>query len=662
MNRPASQENLMQSKYSPISFYRKLTDKTSKPVSMEQLFEGIRTGKGFSQVIEQLRAEPAKAKQDTIKKNLPAVTVSGLFGAARKLEYLQAHSGFTQIDFDNVPDLRQATSILQKDKYSFAVFLSPSGKGIKVIVKIPANAQMHVGIFRQLSAYYQKEYSLKVDEQCKDVTRLMFLSYDPNLFVNEGSATWTEVNKEAAFEDVLDKISQKEKFEPGKRNPFVFKLACECYKAGIVIEKTISDITLRFASADFTATEIETTVKSAYNHKQNTNKPIAENNIGSGSSVLRRAEIYLENKYEIRLNEVSGRVESRLKDSSESFTELNEANIFRELQHNNIPLSIPKISTLLQSDFVPKYNPFQSYFEGLGAWDKETETDFIEKLCSYLPVVAKERFQIQFKKWVVRCIACALKINDLNKQVLVFVGEGQNTGKSTFCRWLCPPNLFEYFTEYVAQDKDGLIALSSNFIINLDELATLSKADINSLKSFISKDKINVRLPYARRSSMQPRRTNFIGSTNNDEFLIDETGNVRWLCFELLGVINFAYKQDININDIWRQAYSLYQNGFQYHMTADEIRENEKVNSRHLISSPELEMIDKYFEPASSDEGEFKTATDVLAFISIQHSTIKLNDRRIGKAMKVLGFEKGSKYTSEKGQSIKGYYVKQKNL
>ncbi len=115
--------------------------------------------------------------------------------------------------------------------------------------------------------------------------------------------------------------------------------------------------------------------------------------------------------------------------------------------------------------------------------------------------------------------------------------------------------------------------------------------------------------------------------------------------------------KDININDIWRQAYTLYKSGFQYQLTAEELKENEKANSKHLISSSEIELIDKYFQSASRNEGEFKTATDILDFLALRHPAIKLNDRKIGKAMKILGFEKISNYTAEKKHSVKGYFV-----
>lgn len=653
-----SQQDLKQSKYNPISFYGKLTDRQSDVITFEEAFEMIRSGRGFLQTIQKLREETNRARLDDLKKSLPAITVSGLFGEARKIEHLKSHSGFIQLDFDNVQNLKENLEALKGDEYSFAVFISPSGKGIKLIVKIPPNPETHRKSFTELSSYYFSKYKLEADQQCKDITRLLFLSWDKDLFVNVHSECWKNSNNQSSiFETVLDKLKQKEVFTNGKRNDFVYKLACECVKAKIDVKSALVEIIDRFSSIDFPSKEIESTIKSAYNKKQIAVHTLDDNNSTSGTSTLRRAEIYLEKKYEIRLNEVNGRIEYRERDSDNLFTELKEANIFRELHHANIPLSILKICTLLQSDFVSKYNPFLNYFEHLGAWDKNSEVDYIENLCEYLPIVDMSRFKIQLKKWLVRSIACALDDNVLNKQALVLVGEGQNTGKSTFCRWLCPTDLIEYFTESITLDKDGIIALSSNFIINLDELTTLSKSDINSLKSFISKDRVALRLPYAKRSSTQPRRANFIGSTNNDEFLVDETGNVRWQCFEVIGKIDFDYKRDFNINDIWRQAYSLYKEGFIYQLTVDELKENEKANSKYLVDSIESQLIQKYFEPSNKDLGEFMQSNEILERIIQKHPHVKSNIRNIGRALKILGFKRISNYISNRGYSVHGYFV-----
>jgi len=322
-------------------------------------------------------------------------------------------------------------------------------------------------------------------------------------------------------------------------------------------------------------------------------------------------------------------------------------------------LPLNKLNSLLQSDFVEKYNPFELYFEELGFWNKDIEEDFIGKLCKYIPAKDPIRFENHFRKMLVRSIACALEDNVFNKQVFVLVGAGQNTGKSTFCRWLCPPFLSDYITEYINTDKDGLIVLATNFLINMDELATLSKTEINSLKSLISKDKINVRLPFARRTSVHPRRANFIGSTNNDEFLTDETGSVRWLCFEIEGTLNFDYKTNFNIDDIWRQAYALYKEGFEYQLTPAEIKENEISNNKHLVASQELHLITEYFEVPKNDEyAENYTSTQIMNHILQKMPYAKIQLFKIGKVMTSLGYEKATKYRSDRGQSTWGYKVK----
>ena len=375
-------------------------------------------------------------------------------------------------------------------------------------------------------------------------------------------------------------------------------------------------------------------------------------------SKIKQIEDYIGSHYELRNNEVSCKLEFRKKGSEEEFKELNEHNISRDLSHHHLDYSLNKLKSLLCSDFIPVFNPFKSYFQKLNKWDCKTEPDFIENLTSYLPVLNPHRFKKHFKKMLVRCIACALEDSTFNKQAFILVSAKQNNGKSTFCRWLCPPILKDYITEIFNVDKDGQITLATNFFINLDELAALSKIEINALKSVLSKDKINVRLPYASRATTQPRRANFIGSTNKDEFLSDETGSVRWLCFELTDTINFDYKKEIDINNIWRQAYTLYSEGFAYQLSLEEIAENETINKKFLINTSEMDLIPKYFKPATKEAHDvFYTATDVLNEISSAHPHIKCNIHLIGKALKILGFSKDSKYNDVTKLSVKGYFI-----
>jgi hypothetical protein len=372
-------------------------------------------------------------------------------------------------------------------------------------------------------------------------------------------------------------------------------------------------------------------------------------------SNFEKVENYLQKLYDLRYNEISNLIECKKKDEKE-FKSINPNSIYRLLQHNNIKFSQSDIAALLGSDFVPIYNPFKEYFERLPNWDMNTDENHIEKLSNYVQCKDQDRFRIQLMKMFVRCIACSLEDNVFNKHAFILVHDKQNSGKTTFLRWLCPPALEGYMTDTFIVGKDGEMSLSDNFIINLDELSTLSKQDINSLKSCFSRMNIRQRRPFGKVFTNLPRRANFVGSTNKSEFLSDETGSVRWLCFEIIS-IDWLYKINLDINLIWSQAYKLYKSGFKYELTSAEILENENVNKGFRILTPEIELIQKYFVPATMvDHDLFFTATDFSNHISERHRHVKLNSNNIGKALKILEFQRGQKNNGK--HAIKGYYVK----
>lgn len=207
----------------------------------------------------------------------------------------------------------------------------------------------------------------------------------------------------------------------------------------------------------------------------------------------------------------------------------------------------------------------------------------------------------------------------------------------------------------MSDDKDARILLCKNFLINLDELAALSRKEINQLKAYFSKAQINERLPYDRKNSIIQRVASFIGSTNMSTFLQDETGSVRWLCF-IVKKIDWSYKKEFDINNLWSQAYYLAKDdSFDETLSIEDIRQNEIRNEKFQIVSPEREMIHKYFEiPANIENAEFLTSTDILHHITLHTSGIRLSNINIGKAMKSLG------YTRSKHNQVYGYWIKKK--
>ncbi|MFD2588429.1 VapE domain-containing protein [Croceitalea marina] len=365
----------------------------------------------------------------------------------------------------------------------------------------------------------------------------------------------------------------------------------------------------------------------------------------TGTTIFHMVEEYLNGIYDLRFNEISLNLEISLKDKDE-WEICNENSLFVELRKNSIQIPMGSLTAILRSDYVKYYNPLKSYFENLPDWDGET--DYIEQYAKYITLAPKEnekQFLLNFKKWCVRTVKCALIDGYFNKQAFILSddGKGQNIGKSTWCRNLCPKKLSAYIAEDVGgSDKDSRLLLCKNLLINLDELAALAKKDINQLKSQLSKDQINERLPYDRKNSILQRVASFIGSTNQSTFLQDETGSVRWLCF-IIERINFTYKKDFDVDMLWSQAFFLSQdNGFDETMTRKDIIENELRNKKFQNITDEHEMLLKYFEYAKNrEEAEYMTSTDIVNYLMNNNLTrLRITPVNMGKALSRENYEK----------------------
>ena len=344
---------------------------------------------------------------------------------------------------------------------------------------------------------------------------------------------------------------------------------------------------------------------------------------------------YTSIKYDIRYDDLGHEFQISLKDQNE--WEILDVNSFLiELAQSNIEVTPAKLEIFLRSKFIPQFNPIEEYFRLL---PKSYTGDPIKEIASYLPLKEPDLFLYHFKKWLVRTVRCGIEKDYFNKQCLVLVHSQQNSGKSTWCRFLNPPALSRYFAEDMTTDKDARIQLTRNFLINLDELSILAKKEINALKAYFSKTMINERLPYDRKNSTLPRTCSFIGSTNRSTFLNNETGSVRWLCFELKGSIDFSYSREIDINKVWAQAYYLAYIDEQFcpELTLDDIQQNETRNRTYRESNMEEEMISKFYTH-SSDPADFKTASELV--IELSPINPRLNMYNMGRALKSLEYER----------------------
>jgi hypothetical protein len=253
-------------------------------VILSRIKEGSETTKDL---VKRIRLEKNKPERQELKKLLPAICFSGTFNKRTDASLIQ-HSGLICLDFDGYSkqkELLQDKENLTKNKYVFSVFISPSGNGLKVLVKIPADADNHTNYFNSLEKYFNSPY---FDKTSKNVSRVCYESYDPLLHINENSSVW-DVIEEPEYNEVIktrdqptipitdeNKIveilvkwwTKKYPMSEGQRNQNCYVLAMAFNDFGV--NKGLASYVLnQYASEDFTTREIAQTIDSAYKHTAN---------------------------------------------------------------------------------------------------------------------------------------------------------------------------------------------------------------------------------------------------------------------------------------------------------------------------------------------------------------------------------------------------------
>jgi hypothetical protein len=252
------------------------------------ILERMKDGAGATKdLVKRIRLEKSKLERQELKKQLPAICFSGTFNKRTDASLLE-HSGLICLDFDGYTkqkELLQDKENLSKNKYVFSVFISPSGNGLKVLVKIPADAENHTMYFNSLEKYFNSAY---FDKTSKNLSRVCYESYDPLIAINENSSIWdkieepeyTEVSRtrdkatipitdENKIVEILVKWWEKKyPMHEGQRNQNAYVLAMAFNDFGI--NKSLASYVInQFATEDFTLREIGTTIDSAYRHTTN---------------------------------------------------------------------------------------------------------------------------------------------------------------------------------------------------------------------------------------------------------------------------------------------------------------------------------------------------------------------------------------------------------
>jgi|TARA_R100000149_G_C5878607_1_gene142856 hypothetical protein len=270
-----------------ITIFKNIKDTSTpfyRPLSF--ILQRIEAGKS-KELIQKIRKEKDKTKRNLLKQELPAICFSGKF-QKRNDDSLVEYSGIVCLDFDGFKtkkDLEDYKLSLMDNDIVHSAFHSPSGYGLKVLVKVPLDPDNHVGYFKALSKQFNNEY---FDSTSKNISRVCYESYDPFIYINEDSKIFDELieeefeeknthtsvpvfpitNENKIVEILMKWWTKKYGLIEGERNNNVYILAAAFNDFGV--NKNLAEYIMKdFESQSFSAVEIQTTIDSAYRNVGN---------------------------------------------------------------------------------------------------------------------------------------------------------------------------------------------------------------------------------------------------------------------------------------------------------------------------------------------------------------------------------------------------------
>ena len=309
-----------------ISIYKSITQPFDKNyINIDMAINRIKYSR-YAEKITKLRTLKGKA-YDKEKITLPVYRWSGVFEYGKD-EGIIEHSGLICLDFDKYESseiMNQERQRICDDKFTFICFTSPSGNGLKVIVRIPESIENHRAHFNALKSYYKSDY---FDDSSINISRACFDSYDKDIYHNPDAQIFTEMKAEREELDyniiptipvkssnkIISNIQKwwdsKYQLVEGNRNNSIFQLCSAFNRYGIQQSECESYILSKFNDV-LDRNELLKCVRSGYREREYFNTASFEDN-----------EIINFAKNEIKSGQSPKIIKSKLKDYSKDEQEI----------------------------------------------------------------------------------------------------------------------------------------------------------------------------------------------------------------------------------------------------------------------------------------------------------------------------------------------------
>lgn len=216
----------------------------------------------------------------------------------------------------------------------------------------------------------------------------------------------------------------------------------------------------------------------------------------------------------------------------------------------------------------------------------------------------------------------------------------QGCGKTSFVRQIGIRPDFVKLGQWIdPKDKDTMIRCTSAWIVELGEIETTLRSDLERLKAFITAESDEYRPPYARVANRTARRTSLVGTCNSERFLIDPTGSRR---FWTIPVDNIDLNRLMNFHAIqfWRQIKVLCAgHPDDFRLTKEEQRQLALRNTAHEKPLKAQLEIEDIIAEAEADPDSYEWRLTTVSAFKEEYSSLKRYDvAQIGRALDKLGY------------------------
>lgn len=343
---------------------------------------------------------------------------------------------------------------------------------------------------------------------------------------------------------------------------------------------------------------------------------------------------------------IDGKSEIELTDHKESevMCKMHDLGFFQE---NRIRHQIKNLA------YQNSYHPIKRYLESLPPYDGRNN---VQELSEY--VTADVFFTIFLWRWALGAVS---KIYKQTQNPMLVLSGDQGIGKSYLAKALNPFELQNYFTEgpLAPDQKDTGFRASQIWIWEVSELgSTTRRADIESLKGFLSQGYITARRPYGRQDERRPITANYIGTINNGEagFLNDPSGSRRFMVTKIEKIDWEGYMSNWSVDGFWSQAFHAFKMNEKPELTPEELKLSIANNENYKAPDPIEIAFDQFFEVDYTNN--FMSTNEILNQIRGSSFIKTMGDEAIQRRLSEYLVSKGAvkaKRNDITGKKVWGY-------